>query len=176
MANFYYIFNSDLGDILLVGNFAGLTNLAFLNTKNKKRERYLERLVKLKKLVGHKKEIQQKKTIFSDLIKQLKEYLSGKREKIDYDLNIREGSVFDRLVWQKICEIPYGETRSYKWVAEQINRPRAIRAVANAIARNPVAILIPCHRVIRADGKIGGYRYGLRIKKKLLKLEGVKVK
>ena len=69
-------------------------------------------------------------------------------------------------------EIPYGETRTYGWLAERVERPRAFRAVGNAVAKNPIPIIIPCHRVVRADGSIGGFSCGVELKRWLLKHEG----
>jgi methylated-DNA-[protein]-cysteine S-methyltransferase len=87
-----------------------------------------------------------------------------------------EGTAFQILVWKEIAKIPYGETRTYKELARAIGRPKSARAVANACGKNPYAPTIPCHRVIRSDGKLGGYsgKGGINTKKKLLKLEGFK--
>ncbi len=87
-----------------------------------------------------------------------------------------EGTTFQILVWKEIEKIPYGETRTYKELARAIGRPKSARAVANACGKNPYAPTIPCHRVIRSDGKLGGYsgKGGINTKKKLLKLEGFK--
>ena len=82
------------------------------------------------------------------------------------------GTVFQNKVWDTIQQIPYGELRSYKWIAEQIEKPKAVRAVGNAVGTNPVAILKPCHRVIRSNGALGGYGGGLDRKRQLLTLEG----
>ena len=85
-----------------------------------------------------------------------------------------EGTAFQILVWKEIEKIPYGETRTYKELARAIGRPKSSRAVANACGKNPYAPDIPCHRVIRSDGKLGGYsgKGGVKTKKQLLKLEG----
>ena len=87
-----------------------------------------------------------------------------------------EGTAFQILVWKEIEKIPYGETRTYKELALAIGRPKSARAVANACGKNPYSPTIPCHRVIRSDGKLGGYsgKGGINTKKKLLKLEGFK--
>jgi len=81
------------------------------------------------------------------------------------------GTPFQKKVWQALCAIPYGETRSYKQIAEEIGNPKACRAVGMANHRNPIMIMIPCHRVIAADGGLGGYGSGLPLKEKLLQLE-----
>ncbi len=85
------------------------------------------------------------------------------------DLSI--GTEFQRKVWEKVGEIPYGELKSYKWIAGEIGNPNGVRAVGNAVGKNPVPPIIPCHRVIRSDGKLGGFSSGIALKKWLLKLE-----
>ena len=87
-----------------------------------------------------------------------------------------EGTDFQRRVWKEISKIPFGETRTYKDLAIAIGKPNSSRAVANACAKNPYPVIIPCHRVIRSDGKLGGYSGvgGVKKKKELLKLENVK--
>ena len=97
-------------------------------------------------------------------------HLSGTAPRLDLPLDIR-ATAFESQVWQALAAIPYGETRSYGDVAKTIGRPRAVRAVASACARNPVALAIPCHRVIPAAGGTGGYRWGPRRKEKLLAAE-----
>ena len=82
------------------------------------------------------------------------------------------GTPFQRRVWKAIASIPWGEVRSYAWVARKAGRPRAVRAAAAACGANPVPVVVPCHRVVASDGAIGGFSGGLAIKKKLLKLEG----
>lgn len=82
-----------------------------------------------------------------------------------------EGTPFQQAVWAALMEIPFGETRTYAQVAAAIGRPRAVRAVASACARNPVAVVVPCHRVVRTDGGLGGYAYGLPVKEHLLAVE-----
>jgi methylated-DNA-[protein]-cysteine S-methyltransferase len=100
----------------------------------------------------------------------LHEYFAGTLTAFDLPLDLR-GTPFQRDVWSALCEIPYGETRSYRDIAARIGRPTAVRAVAAANARNPVAIVVPCHRVIGADGALRGYGGGLPIKQALLNLE-----
>lgn len=100
----------------------------------------------------------------------LRRYLEGRSRRLDLPLDVR-GSQFQRRVWQAICAIPYGETRSYAELARQIGRPRAARAVAGACAANRVALVIPCHRVVESGGGMGGYRWGARRKARLLELE-----
>jgi methylated-DNA-[protein]-cysteine S-methyltransferase len=101
---------------------------------------------------------------------QVKEYFEGKRKQFNLPLAMR-GTEFQVAVWQALQKIPYGETRSYKEIAASIGRPKAIRAVGMANNRNPISIIVPCHRVIGHDGKLVGYGGGLPLKEYLLELE-----
>lgn len=101
---------------------------------------------------------------------QLLEYLEGRRQEFDLPL-APEGTEFQRQVWQALRQIPYGQTRSYGWLAQQVGRPQAARAAGQANGRNPISILIPCHRVVGAQGALTGYAGGLERKKMLLELE-----
>jgi AraC family transcriptional regulator of adaptative response/methylated-DNA-[protein]-cysteine methyltransferase len=96
--------------------------------------------------------------------------LAGRQPKVELPLDI-QATAFQWQVWQALAAIPYGETRSYRDVAAAIGRPRAVRAVARACATNPAAIAIPCHRVVPVTGGVGGYRWGVARKKKLLETE-----
>lgn len=102
--------------------------------------------------------------------RELDEYFEGTRKEFDIPLEIF-GTAFQKLVWEALMEIPYGETESYSEVAVSIGHPLAVRAVANACARNPLAIFIPCHRVTPASGESGGYAGGRDVKTLLLQLE-----
>ena len=108
---------------------------------------------------------------FSAEHRQLEEYFSGTRTRFDFPLRL-EGAPFDRAVWNALREIPYGNTASYGEIAAQTGKPGRARAVGAANARNPIAIVIPCHRVIGANGKLTGYGGGLGAKRALLSLEG----
>jgi O-6-methylguanine DNA methyltransferase len=101
---------------------------------------------------------------------QLVEYFEGKRTVFDLPLDLR-GTAFQLAVWRALLAIPYGETRSYAEVAQVVGRPAAVRAVGAANGANPIAIVVPCHRVIAADGTLGGYGGGLRLKARLLAME-----
>ena len=101
----------------------------------------------------------------------LQAYFKGKQVDFDFPLDLGGGTPFQILVWNKLREIPYGECRSYGWVAEQIGNPRAARAVGMANNKNPLAPVIPCHRVIGSNGSLTGYASGLHIKKYLLEME-----
>ena len=103
-------------------------------------------------------------------VETLLDYLEGRSRRLGVPLDVR-GSQFQRRVWGAIRAIPYGETRCYSDLARGLGRPRAARAVAQACAANPVALAIPCHRVVRRDGEAGGYRYGVTRKRALLERE-----
>ena len=104
--------------------------------------------------------------------KQIKEYFAGSRKVFDLPLDLK-GTDFQKKVWQALLHIPYGKTCSYKDIAALLNNDKACRAVGTTNGRNPVAIIVPCHRVINADGGLGGYSSGLDRKQFLLALEGI---
>lgn len=103
---------------------------------------------------------------------QLREYFSGGRRVFDLPLDVR-GTAFQRAAWSKVARIPYGATMTYGEIARRIGKPRAARAVGAAMAANPLPLLVPCHRVIGANGSLVGYGGGLEMKAALLRLEGV---
>lgn len=103
--------------------------------------------------------------------RQLEDYFAGRRQQFTVPL-VMQGTSFQALVWRVLLTIPYGQTRSYGWVARQIGSPGASRAVGNAVGANPLPIMIPCHRVVRSDGSLGGYFYGPEMKRRLLDIEG----
>jgi O-6-methylguanine DNA methyltransferase len=105
-----------------------------------------------------------------DVIRQLLEYLEGKRTRFELPLDLR-GTPFQCDVWNSLLEIPYGQTRSYGEVARSLGRPGAMRAVGSANGANPVPLIVPCHRVIAAGGKLGGFGGGLDLKRRLLAME-----
>jgi methylated-DNA-[protein]-cysteine S-methyltransferase len=102
--------------------------------------------------------------------RQLGEYFAGKRKMFSVDLDMR-GTSFQKDVWEALLAIPFGETRSYGQLAEQLGKPRATRAVGAANGRNPISIIVPCHRVIGSSGKLTGFAGGLEVKAQLLGLE-----
>lgn len=111
-----------------------------------------------------------KNTITNEVKKQLESYFNKRLKKFDLPLN-PGGSDFNKKVWNELINIPFGEVRNYKQIAKNIGNPNAYRAVGNANNKNPILIIIPCHRIIKSDGSIGGYRLGEDIKKQLLDLE-----
>lgn len=113
---------------------------------------------------------EQPSPLLSQAIQQLEEYFKGKRKR--FSLPVAPGGTpFQRRVWDALCQVPYGKTCTYGQIARIIGQPKACRAVGMANHRNPIAIVIPCHRIIGANGSLTGYAGGLEIKEKLLELE-----
>lgn len=110
--------------------------------------------------------------VLADAAAQIGAYFSGERRRFAVPLDAR-GTGFQRRVWDELAVIPYGETRTYADVAAAIGSPSAVRAVAGAIGRNPLSIIVPCHRVLGRDGSLTGFAGGLDAKRTLLRLEGV---
>lgn len=101
----------------------------------------------------------------------LSDYALGKRREFQLPLDLSRQTAFRRLVWEETQRIPYGQTRSYGWIAQQVGRPHAARAVGQALGANPVPIIIPCHRVVGSNGDLCGFGGGLDVKVRLLELE-----
>jgi methylated-DNA-[protein]-cysteine S-methyltransferase len=148
MSLFQKQIQTPIGDLFLVASSTGLTMIYWDQQKAPMQET----------------EILQKASV------QLQEYFRGERQNFDLPLDL-QGTEFQMRVWQQLQKIPYGETRSYKDIANLLQDSNASRAVGTANGRNPISIVIPCHRVISSDGSLGGYSGGLEIKKKLLALE-----
>ena len=104
--------------------------------------------------------------------KQLEQYFAGKRTSFDVSLDL-VGTEFQVQAWRALCRIPFGKTISYGQQAANIKKPKAFRAVGSANGKNPIPMIVPCHRVVAGDGSLGGYSLGLKMKKQLLALEGV---
>jgi methylated-DNA-[protein]-cysteine S-methyltransferase len=105
------------------------------------------------------------------LTRQLKQHAAGKSVRWNVPVDLSSGTSFQRKVWHALTKIPFGQTRSYAWVAQKIGKPRASRAVGAACGANPVPIIIPCHRVVASDGSLGGFGGGLPMKRRLLAIE-----
>ena len=153
--NNIFFYETDLGTIGIRENNKGITNIYFskINTNDNVEE--------------------------TDLIKecyrQLEEYFTGNRMQFNIPLDF-EGTEFQKKVWCQLLKIPYGETRSYKEVAIAIGNEKACRAIGMANNKNPIPIIIPCHRVIGSNGKLVGYAGGLNVKEKLLNIEKIDIK
>ncbi|BCS89791.1 methylated-DNA--[protein]-cysteine S-methyltransferase [Pseudodesulfovibrio sediminis] len=156
----YTRFNTIVGEIALVGNEEGLTTL-HMNTEQSSRT------------VEINKDWVQDETFFAGIKEQLLAYFDGRLTRFDVLLN-PQGTAFQQQVWAALRAIPFGQVRSYKDIAISIGNPNACRAVGMANAKNPIPIIVPCHRVIGSNGTLTGYALGLETKKKLLSIEGIK--
>jgi methylated-DNA-[protein]-cysteine S-methyltransferase len=157
------VFDTVLGWMGLTGTAAGLSQV-LLPCKSK--------VELLQRVEGNYREVKPDGGIFGDLPSRLKQYISGERVAFLDELNLSGTTDFRQQVWRTARAIPYGETRSYSWVSTRLGYgKRASRAVGQALGKNPLPILIPCHRVLSADGTLGGFSAGLELKKQLLRLE-----
>lgn len=158
---FYTVFSTPLGWMGLLGSEAGLRRLILPHSSAEEVQ-----------LILGQHETLQKDSFFSDLPQRLNRYLDGEPVSFDDKLDLEGATSFHRQVWQATRTIPYGQTRSYKWLASQVGNPLAPRAVGQAMAANPVPIIVPCHRVITSSGGLGGFSAGLALKRHLLDMEG----
>ena len=151
-----WLMKSKIGPLYLVASEKGLQGVFWKS----------QPVTTLKSLKGTDANLE----ILNQTVLQIKEYLKGERRDftIPFDL---QGTEFQKKVWNQLRKIPYGKTYSYQEIARKLKNPKAVRAVGTANGRNPLCMIIPCHRVIAADGSLGGYSGGLGIKTKLLKLE-----
>lgn len=151
----YTWYESPVGPLLLAGSCHGLAYVSFSVGRH---------------TVAVDPNWTEEPSLFADAIQQLREYFAGKRKIFSLALGPR-GTEFQRAVWSELQRIPYGETISYKQLADRIGKPKAVRAVGAANGANPIPIIIPCHRVIGKDGSLTGFGGGLPLKKRLLELE-----
>ncbi|MCY3540777.1 MAG: methylated-DNA--[protein]-cysteine S-methyltransferase [Gammaproteobacteria bacterium] len=155
---YYEIFSSPVGPLLLQGVDSKLRQLSFLKNRNTKS--FIDPVWI------------RRTDCFADVKIQLTEYFEGQRQEFDVELDFGvPNTTFSAQVWRELQQIPYGETRSYRDVANNIGRAKAFRAVGQANHRNPIAIIVPCHRVIGSDGTLTGFGGGLDTKKYLLDME-----
>jgi methylated-DNA-[protein]-cysteine S-methyltransferase len=134
----------------------------------------LEFEARMQKLKSNTIQLQESKTTLAPYVRELEEYFAGNRRQFFFPLDLR-GTEFQLACWHALLEIPYGETRSYLDIARAIGHPLACRAVGMANNRNPIAIVVPCHRVIASSGSLCGYGGGLDLKRRLLDLERANV-
>jgi len=158
----YITFNTEMGWVGLLASSKGL----LATTLPRRLAEEARRL-----LGGRADEAVQAPELFADLTERFKAYFSGERVNFPEKLDLSAATPFRRAVWEKTRLIPYGETRSYIWVAGQIGKPEAARAVGQALGRNPLPVIVPCHRVVASDGSLGGFTGGLDVKRRLLRLE-----
>ena len=112
--------------------------------------------------------------IFDEFFEQISEYLDGKRKNFDIKTKLLIGTKFERTVWKKVADIPYGQVMTYGELAYSLGNRRLARAVGQALGKNPLPVIIPCHRVVASSGKPGGFTAGIPLKLHLLKIEGVR--
>jgi len=159
----YALFPSPIGTIGLAATPKGLCRLS-LNVPS-------ESAFRKKLRREYRRPVLRDDNSFKDLAARLQAYFSGKPVRFNTRFDLSEGTSFQQKVWRSLRRIPYGQTRSYRSVAQSIGHPQSSRAVGGACGNNPVAVLIPCHRVIGADGKLGGFTGGLHIKRWLIQSE-----
>ncbi len=155
--------NSPIGRFRIASTEAGLAYVELPHSSGRGMRDWMERYVSERRCVD---EIGPNRAA----IEQILEYLASERTHFDVPLDLR-GTPFQRAVWDALLEIPYGESRSYAEVARAVGRPKAQRAVGSANNANPVSLIVPCHRVIAADGSLGGYGGGQKLKARLLAME-----
>ncbi|MDY3920062.1 MAG: methylated-DNA--[protein]-cysteine S-methyltransferase [Candidatus Limivivens sp.] len=166
----YQIIQTDFGPLLLAEDGIGISDLCFLPWEQAGEDRctgHSEKQTVAVILENGKRE--ETELLLRGRV-QLEEYFQKKRREFQLPLSL-EGTEFQKLCWNALCTIPYGQTCSYGELAGQIGKPKACRAVGMANHRNPVSIIVPCHRVIGADGSLTGYGGGLELKRRLLDLE-----
>lgn len=150
-------YHSPLGTIKIVADGNGIVGIDFVNKSKGK-------------FSSDDLKIQNEQ--LKNCVKQLDDYFQGKRKEFELKLYLK-GTDFQKKVWNELLKIPFGKTISYGEVAKRIKNPKAVRAVGQAVGKNPISIVVPCHRVIGSDGNLTGYASGLHRKKWLLKHEGV---
>ena len=159
---YYTRFSSEFCEIILAGDERGLKHL-HLNTGKGKRNFTIN------------KNWVENAEFFSDIVKQIKEYFSGKRKIFNIKLN-PEGTDYQKKIWNEVLKVKFGETASYGEIAERAGNKKASRAVGTANSKNPLPLIVPCHRIIGSDGRLTGFAHGLEMKKKLLDFEAGKEK
>lgn len=158
---FYTILNSPVGKIGIFSSEAGIVSVK-INTEEDALVKSLEKEFSKNLIKSQKKNTQ--------AVYELTSYFKGELKTFSCKLDIR-GTPFQKKTWNSTIKIPYGQMHSYKFIAQSINHPKASRAVGNAMAKNPIPIIIPCHRVIKANGELGNYGTNKDMKRRLLKLE-----
>jgi len=154
---YYTRFNTSFCEIILVGNVEGLSNL-HLNTGDGKRCFEISKRWMIND------------AFFEDIVNQIREYFKGKRTKFNVIVN-PQGTDFQKRVWFELSKIAYGELCTYKDIAKAIGNENAARAVGMANSKNPIPLIIPCHRVIGTNGKLTGFAHGLAMKERLINFE-----
>lgn len=151
----YFVYGMPLGRLTIVADEGGLTRILF----------------GAQSVEGA---LRRPSALTNTAATQLQEYFAGKRRSFDVPLN-PQGSEFQRAVWKELERIPYGQTETYAHIAQAVGSPRGFRAVGLANNKNPLPIIVPCHRAVGSDGRLVGYAAGIKVKRYLLELEGVDV-
>lgn len=162
-ALYYAMLESPVGLLGVAATERGVCNIRTAQKNERQFVRYLEDVYACTP--------EKNDTRLQDVLDQLNAYFEGELTEFDCALDLTAGTAFQKRVWKRLLRIPYGETCSYSQLAKSLSKSKAHRAVGNANGRNPVPIIVPCHRVIHADGGLGGYTGGLHIKEFLLDLE-----
>lgn len=160
MKTYFTFFRSPIGEIMLTSNGSALTGLYNENARHSPN-------------VSSEWEETDELSIFKTAKTQLREYFDGERKSFDLQFETA-GTQFQKEVWEQLLKIPFGETLTYRDIAHRIGRPKAVRAVGAANGKNPISIMIPCHRVIGRNGNLTGYAGGLDRKNFLLELEMIR--
>ena len=159
---YYFIFDTPVGWVGILGSTAGLLRVTLPRRSATEIQQLLGISPDQATLSPHR---------FQNLMERLRAYFAGHKVVFPDRLDLSAATTFQREVWKATRLIPYGETRSYTWVAEQLKKPEAARAVGQALGRNPLPVIIPCHRVLAGNGGLGGFSGGLEMKRFLLHLE-----
>jgi methylated-DNA-[protein]-cysteine S-methyltransferase len=167
----YHYFSSPLGWILVAAGSKGICLLHFLGPSAPSQQRCKTVLSQTFSDIAVM--LHQQNPLLNKAEGALLKYLHDRQPMPPFPLELLSGTSFQHQVWKALCGIPFGETRSYLQVAQAIDKPQSPRAVGQACGKNFIPILIPCHRVISAEGRLGGFSGGLHIKQALLKIEGV---
>lgn len=155
-------FNSPLGPVIVAATDRGLAGVWFDGQRH------------LPDMSGWR--VDDRHPVLVRAVQQLTEYFKGRRTVFDLPLDLHGGTAFQQSVWQALLQIPRGATTSYAALSSGIGKPAAVRAVGAAVGRNPISVIVPCHRVMGSDGSLTGYAGGLDRKTALLKLEGAAVR
>ncbi|VFQ43146.1 methylated-DNA--[protein]-cysteine S-methyltransferase [Desulfoluna butyratoxydans] len=154
---FYTQFQAPFCDVILAGDDQGISHLHLCTGEGKR-------------VFEISSEWVRNDAFFEDAVGQVREYMEGKRDHFDLKLN-PSGTEFQKKVWQELTAIPFGELRTYGDIASNLGNEKACRAVGMANSKNPIPLIVPCHRVVGAGGKLTGFAHGLAIKEKLIRLE-----
>jgi len=164
-ADYYAIFKTSLGWCGIIYGRHGLTKIYLPGMKKEKLK---------KNIHSYNKSIVEHTGRIKVLVRNICSYFKGKNVRLNLLVDMKTMTEFEKKVYKQAMKIPFGKVKSYKWIAEKAGVPNGARAVGNALSKNPVPLIIPCHRVIKSDGKLGGFSApgGILIKRKMLSIEG----